>query len=116
LIYSALFFTWTFIIVWLSLTPRPPIIETSFLGWDKFQHFVAYGLLTLLGGLALGGFMRGRMRTWLTAAVVATAFGGLMEIAQWLFTRNRTAEWGDLLADLAGATAVYLFFKLRTRP
>jgi hypothetical protein len=36
-----------------------------------------------------------------------------MEIAQWMFTKNRTAEVGDLLADLAGAAAVYLFFRFR---
>jgi hypothetical protein len=36
-----------------------------------------------------------------------------MEIAQLMFTRNRTGEVGGLLADLSGAAAVYLFFRFR---
>jgi VanZ family protein len=105
-----LFFTWGGAIVWLSLTPAPPVIKIPLLRWDKFQHFAAYGMLTLLGGRAFGGVIHGRMRSWLTAAVVAVAFGVLMEIAQLMFTQNRTADVGDLLADLTGAAAVYLFF------
>jgi VanZ family protein len=32
------------IVIWLSLTPKPPQ-PPSFLGWDKAQHFAAYGCL-----------------------------------------------------------------------
>ena len=106
-----LFLAWGGAIVWLSLTPTPPVIKTPLLGWDKFQHLAAYGMLTLLGGRAFGGVIHGRMRTWLAAAVAATAFGALMEFAQLMFTRHRTAEVGDLLADLTGAALVYLFFR-----
>jgi hypothetical protein len=50
-------FPWGGAIVWLSLTPAPPVIKTALLGWDKFQHFAAYGMLTLLGGRAFGGVL-----------------------------------------------------------
>jgi hypothetical protein len=39
------------IVVWLSLTPKPPELP-SFLGWDKAQHFAAYGCLMLWFGMS----------------------------------------------------------------
>src|SRR4030042_3325788 len=108
-----LFFTWGSPIAWLSLTPTPPVIKNLLLGSDKFQHLAAYGMLTLLGGRAFGGIIDGRIRSWLIAAVVAAAFGILMEIAQLIFARNRIAAIGDVLAGVTGAAAGYLFFRFR---
>ncbi|MFO7665860.1 MAG: VanZ family protein [Desulfobacterales bacterium] len=110
-----LFFTWGGTIAWLSLTSTPPVIKTPLLGWDKFQHLGAYGMLTLFGGRAFAGVIRGKMLSWFTASVVAAAFGVLMEIAQLVFTRNRTAEAGDLLADFTGIAVVYLFCYFKAR-
>lgn len=48
-----LFVAWGILILWLSLIPSPPVIETGFLGWDKFQHAFAYGVFTLLAGAGI---------------------------------------------------------------
>ena len=45
------------IVVWLSLTPRPPQ-PPSFLGWDKAQHFVAYGGLMVWYGMSFARHWR----------------------------------------------------------
>ena len=101
------FVAYVMLISWLSLTPAPPEIEGDFFGWDKVQHAGAYTVFTLLAGWAFGTFSLDLKRRWLLAVVAAVAFGGVMEIVQGLFTRTRTAEWGDLLADLIGAICAY---------
>ncbi len=108
ILYRWIFFlAWGVIIAWLSLTPKPLEIEMGFLGWDKFQHAAAYGVLTLLAGWAYGCFSGGVKLCWLRAVATAVILGGLLEAAQGLFTKTRTAELGDLLADLIGALCVY---------
>ena len=97
-----LFITWGVSILWLSLTPSPPVPVTGLFGWDKFQHAVAYGLLTLLGYSAFIRFSSFGRRL-ICAAAVSILFGALMEVAQGLFTTTRTAEVGDLAADAIGA-------------
>ena len=102
------FLAWGMLIVWLSLIPAPPSIDNPFFGWDKFQHAVAYSIFTLLAFRAFGLFAAAARRRWLKAAAVTLMLGGSLEVAQGLFTQTRTAEWSDLLADLAGAGAAYL--------
>lgn len=102
-----LFVAWGVAIIWLSLIPAPPGIENPLLGWDKLQHAAAYGLLTLLGFLALGSLIPYPRRWALSAMLLAILFGALMEAAQGLFTATRTAEAGDLLADAVGAMLIY---------
>ncbi len=101
-----LFALWGALIGWLSLTASPPKIDVGFLGWDKFQHAAAYGVLTALGGWASDEFPARRMRRWLIIALIAAVCGGFLEMAQGLFTKTRTPEWGDLLADVVGAIGV----------
>ncbi|MDP2268096.1 MAG: VanZ family protein [Deltaproteobacteria bacterium] len=101
------FIAYATVIGWLSLTPAPPQIEDDFFGWDKLQHAAAYGVFTLLAGWAFGTFPLAWKRRWWLAVLAAVTCGGLLEIAQGLFTSQRTAEWGDLLADLVGAVCAY---------
>jgi len=107
-----LFIAWGFLISWLSLTPTPPRIEHYLFGWDKFQHVVAYGVFTLLAGWAFGCFPVEDRRRWLRAVIAAVIFGGLIEIAQGMFTKTRTADIGDLLADTVGAVFAYWIFRV----
>ncbi|HEY6839033.1 MAG TPA: VanZ family protein [Geobacteraceae bacterium] len=93
---------WGGIILWLSLIPSPPVLKSELLGWDKFQHAVAYCLLTLLGVSSLDGLPAIRHRL-LWASAGAMLFGAVVEAVQGVFTTTRTAEIGDLLADAAGA-------------
>lgn len=105
-----LFIAWGTVILWFSLIALPPVVKADILGWDKFQHAVAYGVFTILAGRAFICFRVSRMdmtKRWLKATILAVIFGGLIEIAQTAFTETRTAELGDLLADAAGAGFVY---------
>jgi VanZ family protein len=108
------FVAYVILICWLSLTPSPPVIEDDFFGWDKAQHAGAYGVFTLLAGWVFGVFPLDLKRRWRLAVITAVIFGGLMEIAQGMFTATRIAEWGDLLADLVGAACAYVLVKFRS--
>lgn len=101
------FIAYAMLICWLSLTPAPPQIEDDLFGWDKLQHAAAYGVFTLLAGWAFGTFPLAWKRRWWIAVFVAVTCGALLEIVQGVFTTQRTAEWGDLLADLVGAVCAY---------
>ena len=87
-------------IVRWSLAPQPPVPES--LIPDKVGHALAYFTLALVGsGIAVPE------RLWLTM-LRCFLIGGALEIAQALFTEHRSAEWGDLLADLAGILVAWL--------
>ncbi|KAF0218555.1 MAG: VanZ family [Geobacteraceae bacterium] len=98
------FLAWGVVITWLSLIPSPPVLRGGLLGWDKFQHAAAYGLLTLLGFHAFTNCSVFRRRLT-SAAVGSVIFGALIEVAQGIFTTTRTAEASDLAADIVGAAA-----------
>ena len=99
-----LFAAWGVSILWLSLTPSPPVLGKGLLAWDKFQHAAAFGLLTLLGFHAFTRLSSFRQRL-ICAAAVSVLFGVLIEVAQGLLTTARTAEAGDLAADIVGVAA-----------
>lgn len=113
------FAAWTAAILWLSLTAHPLHFNARLLDWDKFDHAAAYALLTLLGGWVFALFIRSSTKAWLAAFLFAVLLGGLMEIAQGLFTTVRTPDWRDLLADAVGAGIIYgvawLVTRLRSR-
>lgn len=87
----------TALILWLALMSADS--APLGLGWDKLNHAGAMALIT---GLA---FLSVQSRSW--AAVAAFLYGAflgiLIEILQATLTTSRTAEWGDVLADVVGA-------------
>ena len=109
----AMLVAWGIAITWLSLASSLPEIETSLLGWDKFQHAAAYGVFTLLAGWAFGSYPWDMKKRWLVAVILAVIFGGALEVAQAALTSARRAELSDLLADLAGAGIVYFVVMVR---
>ncbi len=90
---------WMLTILMLALDDSPAI-AVLFPGQDKVSHALAFGVLACLwdGSLA---FSSRRRRLYL-AGLVSLVYGAFIEVAQALFTAGRQAEWGDLLADLAG--------------
>lgn|SRR5690554_6579955 len=64
---------------------------------DKVAHLLGYGVVALL--LTLGWRTAPRWNLWL----VATLCGGAAELAQGLLTTQRTMEWLDVVANMAGA-------------
>jgi VanZ family protein len=87
----------TLLILWLALMPAGS--APTGLGWDKLNHAVAIAVATGLAYLSL------QPRRWAGAAafLYGVSLGILIEILQATLTTSRTAEWGDVVADLIGA-------------
>lgn len=82
----------------LLLALMPPTGAPS-TGWDKSNHFLAFGTLVVLGRRAFPGH-DGLLLEGLLA------FGILIEILQ-SFTPDRSADWADLVADAAAIAMVW---------
>ncbi|PLX80856.1 MAG: hypothetical protein C0616_06490 [Desulfuromonas sp.] len=91
---------WSILIAWLSLVENPPH-PPGLLGWDKLNHFLAYGLLSSLLYLGLGLWWHD-WRRLLLALISSFCYGAMMEVFQSVFSHGRSAEWGDLVADFCG--------------
>lgn len=87
----------TLLILWLALMPAGS--APSGFGWDKLNHAGAIAVATGLAYLSL------QPLRWAAAAafLYGTSLGILIEILQGTLTTSRTAEWGDVAADLIGA-------------
>jgi VanZ family protein len=96
----------TAMILWLALMPSAS--APSGLGWDKLNHVGAIAVVTGLAYFSLSS------RSWAATAafLYGTSIGILIEILQATLTTTRTAEWGDLLADLIGAGSVWVLIRL----
>ena len=94
-------------VLYLTLAPRPfgsvriPLFE----GADKVVHFMMFFAMAFAYHF---DFRRGkkpvdeaRLMGWIFVSL--TAFGGLIELAQWKMRMGRSGDWYDLLADIAGA-------------
>ena len=93
-------------IAWGSLTPSDEL--PSNLPWDKLNHFIGYGGLAGLLGLA----------SWRLASTLALTigYGVLMEYAQILVPGRFGGDWADILANSLGAlVAVSALAMLRYR-
>lgn len=78
----------------VSMWPAPEHARPWFRYEDKAHHSLAFAVLVVLGWL-------GRFRSMPRLALGLVGLGGAIELAQGL-TFTRTAEWGDLLADIIG--------------
>lgn len=87
--------TLVLLITWLCLRPSSGG-DQWFAYADKFQHAAAF--------LALGALLLALAERARYAAVCAAllAFGGAIEVAQYLMPYGRSAEWADLAADGLG--------------
>mgnify|MGYP000511498004 FL=1 len=94
-------------VLYLTLAPRPfgsvriPLFE----GADKVVHFMMFFDMAFAYHF---DFRRGkkpvdeaRLMGWIFVSL--SAFGGLIELAQWKMRMGRSGDWYDLLADIAGA-------------
>ena len=94
-------------VLYLTLAPRPfgsvriPLFE----GADKVVHFMMFFAMAFAYHF---DFRRGkkpvdeaRLMGWIFVSL--SAFGGLIELAQWKMRMGSSGDWYDLLADIAGA-------------
>ena len=95
-------------ILWLTLAPQPTGEMKIYLfpHQDKAFHALMFYALTLC--YALDRHRRGdilTLRHTAICALICALAGGIIEVLQWVLPTGRTAEWGDFLADTAGAAA-----------
>jgi VanZ family protein len=93
------------VILVLSLISIGPEMPTT--GWDKTNHLLGFGVLAVLG-------LRAWPRRPMRVALGLMVFGALIEGLQAL-TTDRTAEWGDWLADVLGLLLGAALLALATR-
>lgn len=86
-------------IAYVSLMREPSIAMPHVVGMDKWIHGAMYLILTL----TLLWDSQQRPKLWWVAGVLATIFGGVIEILQEQFFYPRTGDWMDWLADCVGA-------------
>jgi VanZ family protein len=82
---------------------------------DKAVHLLLFLGLGISWGRDLEAAGFSRSGRGLAVVVGLIAYGGLLEIVQGA-TGNRTASWGDLAADAAGAVLALSFARRRPQP
>lgn len=83
---------------YMATTPHPPeVVELN----DKFQHMLAFAVLTVL---ALAAYPRIRV---LYPVLGLSAFGGLIEVVQSIPSLHRDASLFDWLADIAAVLGAF---------
>ena len=107
----------------LSLMPAQEFPQTDIQFADKWAHWVMYGFLTLVMGIAYvlrdeylstkpsaSSAQRQRYKNkgaaiWqlLVIAIIASVYGGLMELGQAYLTTSRHGDWLDIWANSFGA-------------
>ena len=79
----------------LALSPAPYLPPELFNWWDKAQHAIAFGTLTVLAVLAYPGVSKFRI------GFLLLALGVLIEVLQY-FSGYRYGDWQDAVADGVG--------------
>lgn len=102
---------WAFALAFLSLVPEVEAPAGLQL-WDKFNHFAAYAVLTLLLIRTLSAWRSHSDRLLTVAWLACAAYGMLIEGLQWAMGVGRQWEFGDLLANALGALAACVVFRL----
>lgn len=106
---------WTAITMYFTLAPADYLPESDLWGYDKLGHFGIFGGWTFLTGLFLTTSNPKRpipnLWIWLGGAL----FSSLIEFLQFALPINRTAEWGDVAANLIGVTTATCIIMLLRR-
>jgi len=95
---------------WFGLIPLKSLPGPDFELADKVWHLLAFGGLAGLLSRAFVYFGRSGLRAAREASLVAVTLGALLEVLQ-SFTRYRSADWADLLADALGVALAYALLR-----
>lgn len=98
---------WILVVVIVTGSLVPDLGPLSGVSSDKFEHFIAYFALSLMGSAVVTA---DRLPWVMTGALL---LGMSMEAAQALFTVERTADWADVLANACGILAAWLLVRHR---
>jgi len=106
--YNFLSIFWFALILVLSFLPGKDLPEVGIFQFDKFIHAIFYLLLfvfTFVGWKKQSHFKMLHTVSGLYMFVLCAIFGGLIEVAQGLFTTDRYFDIYDMLANSIGAFA-----------
>ncbi len=99
------------LVLYLTLVPQPLPQDTPglFPGADKVVHAIMFWAVAT-AWMFDAYRSRHTLSTALRIIITTTsiAFGGAVEVAQYLMAMGRGAEWVDFLADIVGAIAAGL--------
>ena len=101
-----------FVVTALSLakvTVFEPEPLTKIPHFDKLVHFLMYFAMSFIL-LFEHDIYNEHVKPGIKLLVLPFIWGGLMELAQYLLTDNRTAEWLDLLANSVGILVSYFIY------
>ncbi|MGA7673987.1 MAG: VanZ family protein [Rhizomicrobium sp.] len=90
---------WATLLFTFAEAVMPPKDAIPLFPWDKAEHFAAFYVLTVLAAAA---FPR---RSLLLIAVMMSAFGAFIELAQALPIVNRDCDFWDWVADTIAVAA-----------
>ncbi|UZE95693.1 VanZ family protein [Alkalimarinus alittae] len=95
---------WTAVIAifYLATTSVEHTVQSTFN--DKFNHLIAFGVLSFLSHIAF------QNRPWLHWAIALFSYGLLIELVQY-FLPHRAFSLLDLATDLLGIVAYVIIFK-----
>jgi len=91
---------------WFGLIPLGHLPGPEFELVDKVWHLFAFGGLAGLLSRTCVYFGRNALRAAREASLASVSLGALLEVLQ-SFTRYRSADWADLLADALGVGLAY---------
>ena len=104
-LFKVVFWITLTILTYLFLVPQQYLASEIFDWWDKLQHSLAFGMLTILGILAYGNNKQKIDRI----VVYLVIYGALIEVMQSL-SGWRYGEFRDWLADIIGIALAWLVF------
>ena len=108
LLLPAILVLWTLLLATLTLLPGSALPESPLLAYDKLGHFGLFGGWTFFLGLYLMIHRRKQQINLLALMTAGIIFGAFIELMQYIMPLDRTASWGDILANTAGCLAATL--------
>lgn len=108
IILRSLFWAGIIVLAVVSVVPRDVLPPLGFNMWDKFQHILAYAILSFFGGMAYPG-----KKCFIVIFLGLVVLGGVLEVIQ-SFVPNREARIADTVANTIGAvTGLFITQYLR---
>lgn len=102
---------WTGLVFYLCLTESSSLPKFNFEFKDKIIHFLFYFIFVKLWYNSQIKAIKG-INHLMYIVLLAIAIGVLIELLQKEFTKTRTFDWLDIIANTLGAISCYLFIKL----
>ncbi len=100
------------VIIYGTLFPAEMIVKSGLWSFDKAIHMVGFGGLTGLIWLHLKRIGGTGRSLYIWALVWGIGAGAIIELLQYLIPVNRSAEWGDLLADAIGSILALIILRI----